>query len=43
MMENEGTELAETLDGGVEASEATGPDTTSGFNPAWEPIKENLS
>lgn len=38
----EGTEPAEVLDGGYEAPEATGPDTTGGFNPAWEPIKEKL-
>lgn len=38
----EGTEPAENLDGGFEAPEATGPDTTGGFNPAWEPIKEKL-
>ena len=38
----EGTESAEVLDGGIEAPETTGPDTTGGFNPAWEPIKEKL-
>jgi hypothetical protein len=38
----EGTESAEVLDGGTEAPETTGPDTTGGFNPAWEPIKDKL-
>jgi hypothetical protein len=38
----EGTESAESFDGNIEATEATGPDTTGGFNPAWEPIKEKL-
>lgn len=37
----EGTEQpVETLDGG--AAEATGPESNSGINPAWDPIKEKL-
>ena len=40
--ELEGTESAGTLDGGYEA-ETTGPESdSSGYNPAWEPIKEKL-
>jgi hypothetical protein len=38
----EGTEPVENLDGGFETEEVTGPDTTGGINPAWEPIKEKL-
>lgn len=37
----EGTEPAEVLDGGTDVA-ATGPEDNSGFNPAWEPIKEKL-
>lgn len=40
--ELEGTEPDVSLDGGV-TTEATGPESdSSGFNPAWEPIKEKL-
>ena len=37
----EGTAPAEDL-GGDFSQEATGPEENSGFNPAWEPIKEKL-
>jgi len=36
----EGTAQVEDLGGDVQ--EATGPEDNSGFNPAWEPIKEKL-
>ena len=37
----EGTAPVENLGGDVQ-QEATGPEADSGFNPAWEPIKEKL-
>lgn len=37
----EGTAPTESLGGDI-AVEATGPEDNSGFNPAWEPIKEKL-
>jgi len=37
----EGTAQVEDLGGDV-VQEATGPEENSGFNPAWEPIKEKL-
>lgn len=37
----EGTAPVESLGGDVQ-QEATGPEADSGFNPAWEPIKEKL-
>jgi hypothetical protein len=37
----EGTAPVEDLGGDVQ-QEATGPEDNSGFNPAWEPIKEKL-
>jgi len=37
----EGTESVETLDGGFD-TETTGPEDSSGINPAWEPIREKL-
>ena len=39
--ELEGTAPAEDLGGDIQ-QEATGPDSDSGINPAWEPIREKL-
>jgi hypothetical protein len=39
--ELEGTAPVEDLGGDV-SQEATGPDSDSGINPAWEPIREKL-